>query len=101
MGTHPAVSVDAPPSTTVAWRPRVWSAWITGAVLFLLVSFPLQESLTRFPRGLLADDAYFYVKTAWNVGVHGASTFDGIHSTDGYHLAWQAVLAGVSFIVSS
>lgn len=54
--------------------------------------------MTRFPRGLLPDDACFYVKTAWNLGVHGTSTFGGIHSTDGYHLAWQAVLAAVSFI---
>lgn len=98
MGTHTTVDVDARASTTVAWRPQVWSSWLPAAVLFLLVAFPLQASLTRFPRGLLADDAYFYVKTGWNVGVHGASTFDGIHSTDGYHLAWQAVLAGVSFI---
>ena len=97
-GIPPAVGLDTRPSTAVAWRPQVWSAWLPGAILFLLVAFPLQESLTRFPRGLLADDAYFYVKTAWNLGVHGASTFDGIHSTDGYHLAWQAVLAAVSFI---
>ena len=99
-GIHPAVGLDTGPSTTVARGPQVWSAWLSGAIVFLLFAFPLQESLTRFPRGLLADDAYFYVKTAWNLGVHGASTFDGIHSTDGYHLAWQAVLAVVSFIAS-
>lgn len=81
-------------------RRQVWSPWLLGAIAFLLPAFPLQESLTRFPRGLLADDAYFYVKTAWNLGVHGASTFDGIHSTDGYHLAWQAILGVVSFITS-
>jgi len=30
--------------------------------------------------------------------MHHASTFDGIHVTDGYHLAWQSVLAAVSFL---
>jgi hypothetical protein len=99
-GSHPAIGLDRRPSTTAAWRGQMWSAWLPAAIFFLLAAFPLQESLTRFPRGLLADDAYFYVKTGWNIGVHGTSTFDGIHSTDGYHLAWQAVLAAVSFIVA-
>jgi len=66
-----------------------------------LGAFPLQSALTRFPRGLLADDAYFYVKIAWNLGMHHASTFDGIHVTDGYHLAWQSVLAAISFLAGS
>lgn len=97
-GSHPAIGLDSRSSMTVRWPAQVWSAWLPAAILFFLAAFPLQESLTRFPRGLLADDAYFYVKTAWNLGVHGTSTFDGIHSTDGYHLAWQAILAAVSFI---
>ena len=92
--------VDARAWTRVARRSQAWPAWLLGAILSFIAAFPLQESLTRFPRGLLADDAYFYVKTAWNIAVNGASTFDGIHSTDGYHLAWQAILAVVSFIAS-
>jgi hypothetical protein len=31
--------------------------------------------------------------------MHHASTFDGIHTTDGYHLAWQWILAAVSSLV--
>jgi hypothetical protein len=82
-----------------AWRSNSWPTWLIAAVLSGIAAFPLQESLTRFPRGLLADDAYFYVKIAWNLGMHHSSTFDGIHVTDGYHFAWQMVLAGVSFVV--
>ena len=85
-------------SAFVEWGLSSWSTWLLAAVLSGMAAFPLQESLTRFPRGLLADDAYFYVKVAWNLGMHGASTFDGIHVTDGYHLAWQSVLAVVSFL---
>ena len=66
--------------------------WCAAAVLSVLLAFPLQPPLTRFPRGLLADDAYFYVKIAWNLGRHGMSSFDGIHTTDGYHLLWGWVL---------
>jgi hypothetical protein len=93
-----AVDVDNRGSTEVAWRSDR-SAWLLAAILSAIAAFPLQEALTRFPRGLLADDAYFYVKVAWNLGMHGVSTFDGIHVTDGYHLAWQYLLAAISFLV--
>jgi hypothetical protein len=91
------VNLDSRGSTAVAWHSNR-SAWLLAAILSAIPAFPLQDALTRFPRGLLADDAYFYVKVAWNLGMHGASTFDGIHLTDGYHLAWQSVLAAVSFL---
>src|SRR6266550_4395999 len=80
-------------------RSDRWT-WLLAAVLSGAAAFPLQQQLTRFPRGLLADDAYFYVKIAWNLGMHHASTFDGIHTTDGYHVAWQWMLAAVSFVVA-
>ena len=91
-----AVDVDNR-TVGVAWRPN-GATWLLAAILSAIAAFPLQDTLTRFPRGLLADDAYFYVKTAWNLGMHGASTFDGIHLTDGYHPGWQAVLAAVSCV---
>jgi len=93
-----ALQVDRRRSTVVKRPSNKASTWMLAAILSGLAAFPLQESLTRFPRGLLADDAYFYVKVAWNLGTRGASTFDGIHVTDGYHLAWQSVLAAVSFL---
>ena len=66
--------------------------WWAAAAISALLAFPLQQQLTRFPRGLLADDAYFYVKIAWNLGTHRISSFDGIHTTDGYHLLWGWLL---------
>jgi len=88
-----SLRVDKRRSNAVVWLGSDWLAWLVAAILSSVASSALQEPLTRFPRGLLADDAYFYVKIAWNLGVHGVSTFDGIHVTDGYHLAWQSVLA--------
>ncbi len=73
-----------------------WFAWIGVALLSGLLAFPLQHELTRFPRGLLTDDAYFYVKIAWHLGTQGLSSFDGIHITDGYHLVWGWLLGGIS-----
>jgi hypothetical protein len=74
------------------------AAWIAAAFFSAWVAFFLQGSWARFPRGLLTDDAYFYVKIAWNLGVQGASTFDGLHVTDGYHLLWAWILAAVSAV---
>jgi hypothetical protein len=76
-------------------RFRVF-AWGAAALVSAWIAFFLQDSWARFPRGLLTDDAYFYVKIAWNLGLHGASTFDGLHVTDGYHLLWAWMLAAVS-----
>src|SRR5882762_1927820 len=98
MRMYTASHVEKRGSTATAWWSSDWSPWLLAAVLSGIAAFPLQEPLTRFPRGLLADDAYFYVKIAWNLGMHHASTFDGIHTTDGYHLAWQSVLAAISFL---
>lgn len=92
-----AVDLDNRRSIALASRSNR-SAWLLAAILSAIAAFPFQETLTRFPRGLLADDAYFYVKVAWNLSMHGVSTFDGIHLTDGYHLAWQYALAAISFV---
>jgi hypothetical protein len=58
-----AVDFDNRGSTAVAWRSNR-SAWLLAAILSAIAARPLQEALTRFPRGPLADDAYFYVKVA-------------------------------------
>jgi hypothetical protein len=73
-----------------------WGAWIAAVLISWVLAFPLQNVLTRFPRGLLTDDAFFYVKIAWNLGIHHISSFDGIHITDGYHLVWAGLLAAIS-----
>jgi hypothetical protein len=81
-----------PPSS----RAGAWGRWLFAAVTSAALAFPAQRHLTRFPRGILTDDAYFYVKIAWNLGGGRGSTFDGLHVTDGYHLLWAWMLASVS-----
>jgi len=70
---------------------------LVGATL--LIAFGLLDSIARFPRGLLTDDAYFYAKIASNLAREGLASFDGIHPTDGTHLLWTWVLAGVSWLM--
>ena len=80
-------------------RGDAWSGWLLAALTSAVLAFPAQSHLTRFPRGLLSDDAYFYVKIAWNLGGGRGSTFDGLHVTDGYHLLWAWILACASALV--
>ncbi len=47
---------------------------------------------------LFPDDAYFYMKTAHNIGAGLGSTFDGINSTNGYHPLYMGVLVLASRI---
>lgn len=41
------------------------------------------------------DDFFYYLKVAQNVARGGASTFDGIHPTNGYHPLWLLLMAGI------
>ncbi len=79
---------------------RSLPAYFLAAAAAALIGFGLRDALARFPRGLLTDDAYFYAKIAYNLAVGGISSFDGIHVTDGYHLLWTWILAGVSYVTS-
>ena len=45
-----------------------------------------------FPNAVFEDDAYFYFQIARNILVHGASSFDGLTLTNGYHPLWMGVL---------
>ena len=53
------------------------------------------------PNLFLEDDAYFYLQIAWNIGTGHGSTFDGISTTNGYHLLWMGVLAAAAWVVSA
>ncbi len=43
-------------------------------------------------RYVFYDDAFYYLKIADNLYSRGMSSFDGIHSTNGYHPLWLVVL---------
>lgn len=71
----------------------VWTAWCT---IGLSTAFVLFSNL-RFGRDALAvgftDDFFYYAQVARNFALHGVSTFDGTHLTNGYHPLWMLVLA--------
>lgn len=78
---------------TIAKRAKKPLILVVFSAMVVAVVFPWAR---QFPYGILEDDAYFYAQVAYNIGVRGMSTFDGIHVTDGYHLLWTAVLSATS-----
>ena len=71
--------------------------------LFLLFSVlaSLSMSWLALARGgLMVDDSWFYAQISYQWVRTGFPTFDGIHTTSGFHLAWGACLALVSWPVS-
>lgn len=54
---------------------------------------------SRLPNFLVPDDGFFYAQIAYNLAERHHSTFDGVHTTSGYHLPWGFVLAAISLIV--
>lgn len=67
--------------------------------MFLILFF--FKRIVTIPYGLMEDDGYFYAQIAYNIGVNGISSFDGINTTDGYHLLWCWILAGLSFLMKT
>ncbi len=67
-------------------------SWIAIAVCGSLVFW----GNLRFGKSVLAvgleDDFFYYAQVAQNLALHGRSTFDGIHLTNGYHPLWLLVL---------
>ena len=77
---------------------------ITHALLAataVAAAWSLSGPLNAFPCSLLPDDGYFYTQIAYHIGTTGRSTFDGIHTTSGYHLAWCGLLAAVSAAIGA
>ncbi len=51
--------------------------------------------------GLFVDDAYYYFGIARNVVAGRGSTWDGIHTTNGYHPLWMVIAIGVAAVFRS
>jgi len=62
----------------------------------LLLAVLTLKTLTVFPSFFVEDDAWFYLEIGYNLGTLHRSTFDGINSTSGYHLAWGGILGILS-----
>ena len=61
-----------------------------AALLMAMLGF---RTLAACPSFFVEDDAWFYMQIGYNLGTTGQSTFDGIHATSGYHLAWGGLLS--------
>ncbi len=44
------------------------------------------------------DDGFYYLQLAKHFAQSGQWTFDGVHATNGFHLLWAYLLAGISFV---
>ena len=49
--------------------------------------------------GFYQDDFFYYLKIAENLALHGISSFDGTHLTNGYHPLWLLTLTFVRFFL--
>lgn len=68
---------------------------VLGLVIRIaLVRSPLHSLITVVP-----DDAYYYFETARNIVAGNGSTFDGIHTTNGYHPLWMVVILPIAVVV--
>lgn len=78
-------------------EPALLLLWAAATLALAALGFDL---INGFPYGLTYDDAYFYAQIAYNLGEHGRSSFDRIHTTSGYHLLWGGLLGLVSAAVA-
>lgn len=69
--------------------PLVARALFTVASLAALFSRFLHHGLLL---GFFQDDFFYYLKVAENIALHGISSFDGVHLTNGYHPLWLLTL---------
>src|SRR5574340_1573419 len=71
----------------VPWFEAALTIVFLSATLFAAFSDAYNLPNTWFIR----DDAYYYYKVAQNISEGRASTFDGIHPTNGYPPLWLAI----------
>lgn len=94
-------SLSSKPTVATA---RPWSRWrrrlllLAVAGVLAAVSYP---TVAAFPSLVVEDDAWFYMQIGYELGTEGRSTFDGLHPTSGYHLAWAGILASVAAVASA
>ncbi len=61
----------------------------------IMVWQPIDKLLVQ----LMADDAFYYFKTASNIAGGLGSTFDGEHITNGYHPLWMGISALIYYLI--
>ncbi len=61
---------------------------IAGFFIFGYQSWTLASSDSRVLANAIPDDAYYYIKTAFNFAKTGNMSFDGVNPTNGVHPLW-------------
>jgi hypothetical protein len=79
-------------------RPAFLSRWTVALPILILGAFLASMMVHLAYRGELyltyfVDDFYYYLVVARNLAFHGASTFNGIQLTNGYHPFWLLTIA--------
>lgn len=73
-------------------KPFPWFEVILIVVFMGIQIYAALSDGTNFPNTWFSrDDAYYYFKVAQNISEGRGSTFDGIHSTNGYHPLWLLI----------
>ena len=83
------------------WRTGLWPGSVTWCILCLCAGLVFFGNLRFGPDAIGAgyeDDFYYYAQAARNLALHGMSTFDGVHRTNGYHPLWFLVLTALSWL---
>lgn len=75
------------------------AAWVVFAVTFLIRAISIMKVDGSALLASVPDDTYYYLEIARHVARGEGFTFDGIHQTDGFHIAWQLLLVPVAAIV--
>jgi hypothetical protein len=77
-------------------------ALISLALLQIAVqSASLTKGIDYVVPGLIIDDSYYYLQTAWNTIHLGFPTFDGRHATNGVQLLWFLVVLLAALLAPS
>jgi hypothetical protein len=75
-------------------RPALWLLGVAGLIAVAHAFIPLEEFIHR------GDDAFYYLKTAYNYPSTGFWSFDTIHSTNGVQPLWAWLATAVAQIMA-
>lgn len=90
------VEVPRPPGRSSALRFTI--AMLAFLPPLTQIAYLIVKDREAWPY-LFADDGYYYLAVAHNIGSGAGSTFTGLTETNGYHPLWELMLAGVAVFV--
>jgi hypothetical protein len=76
------------------------AAWIAFAATFLAQAVSIMRVDGSTLLASTPDDVYYYLEIARHIARGDGFTFDGIHRTNGFHIAWQLLLVPLASFVA-